>query len=95
VRYPAHGIGFFGGVVVKLYFGDHPLPHVHVYAGRVGRLGVKAARFSIDTGEMIDGGLPPASVATVTSWCQLHRDSLRADWQRTQRHLHPVGRYDQ
>jgi hypothetical protein len=36
---------------------------------------VKAARFSIDTGEMIDGGLPLASVATVTNWCRRHRDA--------------------
>jgi hypothetical protein len=88
-------IASFGGVVVKLYFGDHPPPHFHVYAGRVGRPGVKAARFSIDTGEMIDGGLPPASVATVTSWCRRHREALRADWQRAQSNLHPTGRYDQ
>jgi hypothetical protein len=44
---------------------------------------------------MIDGGLPPASVATVTSWCMRHHEDLRADWQRAQRNLHPVGRYDQ
>jgi Domain of unknown function (DUF4160) len=87
-------IASFGGVVIKLYFNDHPPPHIHVYAGRIGRPGVKAARFSIDTGELIDGVLPPASVATVTSWCVLHREALRADWQRAQRNLHPTERYD-
>jgi hypothetical protein len=88
-------IASFGGVVVKLYFSDHPPPHVHVYAGRVGHPGVQAARFSIDTGELIDGKLPPAKVAPVTSWCVRHRQALRADWQRAQLDLHPIGRYDQ
>jgi len=83
------------GSVIKLYFGDHPPPHVHVYAGRLGRPGVEAARFSIVTGEMIDGTLPAAKIATVANWCQRHREALRADWQRAQLELHPVGRYDQ
>lgn len=92
---PAPRIASFGGLVVKLYFGDHPPPHVHVYAGRIGHPGVKAARFSIDTGELIDGDLPPANVATVTNWCVRYREALRTDWQRARRNLHPVGRYDQ
>jgi Domain of unknown function (DUF4160) len=82
-------------LVVKLYFSDHPPPHVHVHAGRVGHPGVKAARFSIETGELIDGDLPAAKVTTVTGWCRRHRQALRADWQRAQLDLHPAGRYDQ
>jgi hypothetical protein len=88
-------IASFGGVVVKLYFSDRLPPHVHLYAGRVGHPGVQAARFPIDTGELIDGKLPPAKVATVTSWCARHRQALHADWQRAQLDLHPIGRYDQ
>jgi len=56
---------------------------------------VQAARFSIDTGEMIDGRLPPAKIAMITSWCRRHRQALRADWQRARLDLHPTGRYDQ
>jgi hypothetical protein len=55
---------------------------------------VQAARFSIATGEMIDGRLPATKVAKVTSWCERHRQMLRADWQRAQLDLHPIGRYD-
>jgi hypothetical protein len=87
-------IAEFEGLVVKLYFGDHPPPHVHVYAGRVGHPGVQAARFSIATGKMIDGRLPAAKVAKVTSWCERHPQTLRTDWQRAQLDLHPIGRYD-
>ncbi len=81
-------------MVVKLYFNDHPPPHVHVYAGRVGRPGVRAARISIDTGELIDGELAPAKVAAVRGWCGRHRQALRSDWMRAQVNLHPTGRYD-
>jgi hypothetical protein len=88
-------VASFEGLVFKLFFNDHPPPHVHVYAGRVGHPGVRAARYSIDTGELIDGKLPPAKVAAVTSWCLRHREALRVDWQRAQLGLHPVGRYDQ
>lgn len=81
-------------LVVKLYFGDHPPPHVHIYAGRIGHPGVQAGRFSIDTGELIDGSLPAAKLATATSWCQRHREALSADWRRAQLDLHPTDRYD-
>ncbi len=61
------------GLVVKLYFNDHPPPHVHVYAGRVGQPGVQMARISIDTGELIDGRLASAKVATLRNWCATPR----------------------
>jgi membrane-bound lytic murein transglycosylase len=83
------------GLTVKLYFNDHPPPHVHVYAGRVGHPGVQMARISTDTGKLIDGQLASAKVATVRDWCARHRDAQRSDWQRAQRNLHPTGRYDQ
>jgi Domain of unknown function (DUF4160) len=60
-------IASFDGLVVKLYFNDHPPPHVHMYAGRVGHPGVQMARISIDTGDVIDGQLAPAKVAAVRS----------------------------
>jgi hypothetical protein len=88
-------IASFDGLVVKLYFNDHPPPHVHAYAGRVGHAGVRMARISIDTGDLIDGQLASAKVATVRNWCERHGDALRSDWQRAQRNLHPIGRYDQ
>jgi hypothetical protein len=83
----------FDGLVVKLFFNDHPPPHFHVYAGRIGHPGVQAARFSIETGAMTDGKLPPAKLPKVTSWWEEHRDALDADWQRAQLGQHPTGRY--
>jgi hypothetical protein len=56
--------------------------------------GVQAARFSIDSGDLIDGTLPAAKLAAATSWCRRHREALSADWGRAQLDLHPTGRYD-
>jgi hypothetical protein len=56
---------------------------------------VQAARISVQTGEVIAGQLAPSKVPLVRRWCQRHRSSLDADWQRAQRSLHPTGRYDQ
>lgn len=87
-------IASFDGLVFKMFFNDHPPPHVHVYAGRVGHPGVQAARISIETGEVIAGQLAPTKVAVVRRWCDRHRESLRTDWERAQHGLHPTGRYD-
>jgi hypothetical protein len=86
-------IASFDGLVMKIYFNDHPPPHIHVYAGRIHHPGVKAARLSIDTGEMIAGTLPAAKTATAKRWCQEHRGALLVDWQRARLRLHPIGRY--
>ncbi len=84
----------FAGVVVMIYFGDHPPPHVHARVGRRGNRGFAEARFSIDTGELIDGVLPAAQASQVTRWCRPNRKMLYADWERAQVGRHPTGRYD-
>lgn len=87
-------IARFGGVVVMIYFGDHPPPHVHARVGRPSTKGAAEARFSIDSGELIDGALPAQQASEVTRWCQRNRAGLLTDWGRAQADLHPVGRYD-
>lgn len=84
----------FNGVVVDLYFGDHPPPHVHAFVGRPGTPGVPEARFSIETGEPLNGELPRAKVVAVRRWCLRHREELLADFDRAQRYEHPTGSYD-
>ncbi len=86
-------IASFDGLVVKIYFNDHPPPHIHVYAGRLRHPGVQAARLSIDTGEIIAGKLPLGKGAVARRWTLEHREALLADWQRARLRLHPIGRY--
>ncbi len=82
------------GLVVMVYFNDHPPPHIHVRAGRPGDPGLEEARFSIESGELIDGRVPAGKVRHVADWCRRNRQALRSDWERAQAGEHPVERYD-
>jgi hypothetical protein len=84
----------FGGVVVMVYFGDHPPPHVHVRLGRPGKPGVAEARFSIDTGELIDGASARRTGKPGDERCLRNREALRVDWERAERGESPIERYD-
>ncbi len=71
----------FYGIVIAMYFGDHPPPHVHAwYSGTKGRI-------AIDTGEPLDGDLPPRALRFIKEWCELRRDDLNANWRRIEAEL--------
>ena len=64
----------FYGIVIKLFFGDHPPPHFHaVYGEHVGL-------FSIDTLDMIEGDLPSRARRLVNEWAKKHQDELKKMW---------------
>ena len=65
----------FYGIVVKLFFGDHPPPHFHaVYGEYIGL-------FRIDTLEMFEGDLPPRAHKLVVEWGKIHQDELKEMWE--------------
>lgn len=66
----------FYGIVIKLYFGDHPPPHFHAVYGEY--VGV----FAIDEASMIEGDLPPRAVRLVEEWCNIHQIELQQMWAR-------------
>ena len=71
----------FFGVVIAMYFSDHNPPHFHAeYAG-------DEAEFSINTLEILQGGLPRRARALVVEWASLHRRELLANWERARQHL--------
>ena len=64
-------ISRFYGIVVQMYFGDHPPPHFHArYAGHV-------AKIDIDTLAVIEGKLPARALGLVIEWTALHQHELR------------------
>jgi len=68
-------IARFYGIVIKLFFGDHPPPHFHaVYGENIGL-------FSIDTLEMIEGDLPNRAKKLVTEWANIHKNELKRMWE--------------
>ena len=72
-------ISAFYGIVIVMYFGDHPPPHFHA------RYGAHEAQIAIATGEILHGSLPRRALRLVQEWTDLHRGDLVADWERAER----------
>lgn len=72
-------ISAFYGIVIAMYFDDHPPPHFHA------RYGEFEAQVAIATGELLKGRLPRRAQALVEEWAALHRDELEEDWVRASR----------
>jgi hypothetical protein len=69
-------ISLFFGIVVQMYWRDHPPPHFHAhYQGF-------EALVSIDTGEVIAGELPTAIRRVLKGWTEDRRAELMANWER-------------
>jgi Domain of unknown function (DUF4160) len=63
-------ISAFYGIVIEMYFGDHPPPHFHArYSG-------DAAESDIASGAVIAGSLPGRALRLVREWIEEHRDEL-------------------
>jgi hypothetical protein len=65
----------FYGIVIKLYFADHPPPHFHAIYGEY--LGV----FNIETAEMIEGDIPVRARKLIQEWATLYQSDLMSIWQ--------------
>ena len=69
-------ISRYYGIVVQMYFGDHPPPHFHArYAGQ-------SVNIDIETLAVIDGKLPARALGLVTEWAALHQEELRSAFER-------------
>lgn len=64
----------FYGIVIKLFFGDHPPPHFHAVYGEYNAL------FNIETLEMIEGDLPPRAMKMVVEWATREQSELMKMW---------------
>ena len=73
-------ISIFFGVIVQMYWNDHPPPHVHVYYAGF------EALFAIESGAVIGRPLPPKVERLVRDWMLARRGELmencgaRAEW---------------
>lgn len=80
-------ISRFYGIVIQIYFGDHPPPHFHArYAGQVAKVDIEALR-------VIDGGLPSRALGLVVEWAALHQQELREAFARAA-NLEQPGKID-
>ena len=73
-------ISRFFGIVVRMYYADHPPPHFHVRSGRA------KAIVAIDTLAVLEGQIPPRVLGLVTEWAALHRAQLSENWNLARDH---------
>ena len=80
-------ISRFFGIVVAMYYDDHPPPHFHV------RYGEHRAILEIDTAAVLFGDLPYRVLGMVVEWAASHRAELEENWGRARARapLRPIG----
>lgn len=69
-------ISRFLGIVIRMYFLDHPPPHFHASYGGAD------AQIRMDTLQVIRGRLPEKVLALVAEWARLHEPELLDNWRR-------------
>jgi len=67
-------ISRFFGILIAMYYRDHPPPHFHA------KYGGDEAIIAIETGEVLAGRLPPRALGLVEEWRELHKEELLLDW---------------
>ena len=67
-------LSIFYGIVITIYWYDHPLPHVHA------RYGEHEAQIDIVTGLVLAGSLPRRARSMVRRWTLAHQSELQAAW---------------
>jgi len=71
----------FFGIVIAMFYNDHPPPHFHA------RYGEHRALIEVETSALLEGYLPPRALGLVAEWAALHRDELRQAWAAAQARL--------
>ena len=68
----------FYGIVIQMYYGDHPPPHFHaIYAGQ-------KAVIDVESLAIIGGQLPARARGLVIEWATLHQEELREAFRRAE-----------
>jgi hypothetical protein len=68
----------FMGVVIRMFYADHPPPHFHVYYGD------DVALIDIRTRGTFAGRLPPRVLGYVVEWASLHQEELLDNWRHAE-----------
>jgi hypothetical protein len=78
-------ISRFLGIVIRMYYRDHPPPHFHAEYGEF------EIEVEIDSGS-IGGRFPRRALKAVIEWYELHRSELLENWRRAEQRvpLNPI-----
>ena len=66
----------FYGIVIKMFFDEHPPPHFHA------EYGDQKVVVDLNTLAVIAGKLSPRAMGLVIEWATLHQAELRDNWNR-------------
>ena len=64
----------FYGIIIKMYFNEHGVPHFHAIYGEYNGV------FTIETLEMIEGDLPSRARKMVIDWAGDYQNELVTMW---------------
>ena len=64
----------FYGIVIKIFFGDHPPPHFYAIYGEY------VALVDIETLRVIEGDLPSRAQKLILEWATLYQQDLMQMW---------------
>ena len=67
-------IARFYGILIKMYFKEHGIPHFHALYGEYNGV------FELDTLEMIEGDLPQRAVKMIKEWGTIYGKDLLEMW---------------
>ena len=65
----------FHGIVIAMYYGEHPPSHFHA------KYGENRIRVAIHDGQIMSGNFPNHAERHVLNWLELHRDELTGNWE--------------
>ena len=73
-------ISRFFGIIIAMFYSDHPPPHFHVRYGR------ERAVIDIESLSVLHGRLSPRALGLVIEWAAQHQEELHANWELARRH---------
>ena len=68
-------ISRFFGIVIQMFGNDHPPPHFHAIFNEY------RAVIEIETGEVLQGGLPGKQLKFVQVWADIHKEELMKNFE--------------
>lgn len=71
-------ISRFYGIIIAMFYEDHPPPHFHARYGR-SKIAIRIEDFRV-----LDGELPPRALGLVIEWAALHQQELIKNWELAQ-----------
>lgn len=80
-------ISRFLGIIITMYYNDHPPPHFHV------RYNQQKAIVDLNRLSILQGKLSPRVLGLVVEWATLHQTELRENWELA-RNQKPINKIE-